>query len=432
MAQADFLSVLPYVAAVGVAVGLYFLRRHVKGEVCRSDVRLNGKTAIVTGANTGIGKATAQELADRGARVILACRDMAKANKAASDIRQATGNGNVVAWKLDLASLTSVRAFAGHINTEEERLDILVNNAGVMWCPQQQTEDGFELQFGVNHLGHFLLTNLLLDKLKASAPSRVVTVSAVGHKSAHIDFGNLNGERSYSPYQANFQSKLANALFSRELAKRTRGRYGSPTHERTSHRIFDPLCTGVMSFSVDPGPVRTELARHMPQTLGPVLYFLCRYRRFGVLRGPWACEDGACPPHAPNAGPGPGAAKSPFRTRKVNCVCCLISPAGTGVSAFSVDPGPVRTELARHMPETLGPVLYPFFWLVMKLIHPIVKTPREGAQTSLHCAVAEGLEACSGMYFKECAPAEPAPQAKDDAVARRLWEVSEEMVGINT
>ncbi|XP_019627807.1 PREDICTED: retinol dehydrogenase 12-like [Branchiostoma belcheri] len=386
MAQADFLSVLPYVAAVGVAVGLYFLRRHVKGEVCRSDVRLNGKTAIVTGANTGIGKATALELADRGARVILACRNMAKAKKAASDIRQATGNGNVVAWKLDLASLTSVRAFAGHINTEEERLDILVNNAGVMWCPQQQTEDGFELQFGVNHLGHFLLTNLLLDKLKASAPSRVVTVSAVGHKSAHIVFGNLNAEKSYSPYQANFQSKLANALFSRELAKRTSD---------------FPVGTGVSAFSVDPGPVRTELARHMP---------------------------------------GPGAAKSPFTTRiqavtqrrSFVCVVLFLLHAGTGVSAFSVDPGPVRTELARHMPQTLGPVLYPLFWVVMKLIHPIVKTPREGAQTSLHCAVAEGLEACSGMYFKECAPAEPAPQAKDDAVARRLWEVSEEMVGINT
>ncbi|KAI8484642.1 Endothelial cell-specific molecule 1 [Branchiostoma belcheri] len=659
MAQADFLSVLPYVAAVGVAVGLYFLRRHVKGEVCRSDVRLNGKTAIVTGANTGIGKATAQELADRGARVILACRDMAKAKKAASDIRQATGNGNVVAWKLDLASLTSVRAFAGHINTEEERLDILVNNAaadrgrvelqfgvnhlgvmwcpqqqtedgfelqfgvnhlGVMWCPQQQTEDGFELQFGVNHLGHFLLTNLLLDKLRKSAPSRVVTVSAVGHKSAHIDFGNLNGEKSYSPYQANFQSKLANALFSRELAKRTRGRYGhvdvlcgprTPSSQLVtevlllaakappkSARSRTPVTsseegvqktlkrTGVMSFSVDPGPVRTELARHMPQTLGPVLYRrfgvsafsvdpgpvrtelarhmpqtlgpvleqqsprseLVKYRRDGVLCRPGASPDGISPTHAPDAGPGPvrtgvsafsvdpgpvrtelarhmpgpGAAKSPFTTRTgVSAFSVDLGPVRTelarhmpetlgpvlfaplfctgvmsfsvdprpvrtelarhmpqtlgpvlelqntgvsafsvdpgpvrtdlarhmpqtlgpvlyafrtrtGVSAFSVDPGPVRTELARHMPQTLGPVLYPLFWLVMKLIHPIVKTPREGAQTSLHCAVAEGLENYSGMYFKECTPAEPAPQAKDDAVARRLWEVSEEMVGMKT
>ncbi|XP_035693752.1 retinol dehydrogenase 12-like [Branchiostoma floridae] len=327
MAPTEFLSVLPYVAAAGVFAGLYLLRRHVRGQDCRSDARLDGKTAIVTGANSGIGRAAAQELAARGARVILACRDMTKAETAASDIRQATGNGNVVAGKLDLSSLASVREFADHVNREEERLDILINNAGVMWCPKQYTADGFELQFGVNHLGHFLLTHLLLDLLTCSAPSRVVTVSAVGHAHANIDFDNLNGEKSYSPFQANFQSKLANALFSRELARRTRG---------------------------------------------------------------------------------------------------------TGVTALSLDPGPVRTDIARHMPTTLGPVLYAPFWLVMQLIQPIVKTPRQGAQTVVHCAVAEGLEECSGMYFSNCAPAEPAPQAKDDAVAKRLWEVSEAMVGIRS
>ena len=152
------------------------------GGTCHSKARLDGKTCIVTGSNTGIGKETALDFAQRGARVILACRDLNRANKAAEEIRKSTGNGNVIVQSLDLASLESVRKFADHFNRTEERLDILVNNAAVMASPRWETKDGFEMQFGVNHLGHFLLTNLLLNKLKASSPSRIVNVSALAYE----------------------------------------------------------------------------------------------------------------------------------------------------------------------------------------------------------------------------------------------------------
>ena len=145
--------------------------------------KLNGKTVIITGSNTGIGKETALDLAKRGARVILACRDTQKANQAANEIRKKSGNGNVLVEQLDLASLESVRNFSAKINRQEERIDILINNAGIMACPKWKTKDGFEMQFGVNHIGHFLLTNLLLDKIKSSGPSRIVNVSSRAHES---------------------------------------------------------------------------------------------------------------------------------------------------------------------------------------------------------------------------------------------------------
>eukprot|EP00058_Branchiostoma_floridae_P005987 XP_002591475.1 hypothetical protein BRAFLDRAFT_105245 [Branchiostoma floridae] len=444
MAPTEFLSVLPYVAAAGVFAGLYLLRRHVRGQDCRSDARLDGKTAIVTGANSGIGRAAAQELAARGARVILACRDMTKAETAASDIRQATGNGNVVAGKLDLASLASVREFADHVNREEERLDILINNAGVMWCPQQYTADGFELQFGVNHLGHFLLTHLLLDLLTRSAPSRVVTVSAVGHAHANIDFDNLNGEKSYSPFQANFQSKLANALFSRELARRTREQAGQravlPGASQEDNRYG---CGGVLpgprpctdghcpahARHTRLGPVRAFLTqcyvsrRHRRDSVLTQCYVSRRYGRDGALPRPRPCTDGHCPAHAPDAWPGP-----------VIYQCYMFTlGTGTGVTALSLDPGPVRTDIARHMPRRLARSCY-IPYMARDAAHPAHREdppPRRTDHRALP-AVAEGLEECSGMYFSNCAPTEPASQAKDDAVALRLWEVSEAMVGIRS
>ncbi|XP_077576457.1 uncharacterized protein crdhl isoform X1 [Stigmatopora nigra] len=158
------------------------LRKWIAGGVCRSGRRQDGKTVLVTGANTGIGKETCRELARRGARVVMACRDMSRAGRAAQEIRASTGNGNVVTRHLDLASLYSVRQFAKDFLESEDRLDLLINNAGVMMCPRGLTEDGFETQFAVNHLSHFLLTNLLLPKLKSSAPSRVVTVASVAHR----------------------------------------------------------------------------------------------------------------------------------------------------------------------------------------------------------------------------------------------------------
>ena len=158
-----FYSYYILVGAVAFGVALYLTRRYFAGGVCRSKVLLNGKTVVITGANAGIGKETAVDLARRNARVIMACRSVEKGEKAAVEVRKRSESDNVVFMQLDLASLTSVRQFAARVLEEEPRLDILINNAGVMACPYTKTEDGFEMQFGVNHLAHFLLTNLLLD-----------------------------------------------------------------------------------------------------------------------------------------------------------------------------------------------------------------------------------------------------------------------------
>ncbi|XP_027474238.1 retinol dehydrogenase 13 isoform X2 [Callorhinus ursinus] len=212
-------------SVLGTAVGgAVLLRDYVAGGVCPSKASIPGKTVIVTGANTGIGKQTALELARRGGNIILACRDMEKCEAAAKDIRGETLNHHVNARHLDLASLKSIREFAAKIIEEEEQVHILINNAAVMRCPRWTTEDGFEMQFGVNHLGHFLLTNLLLDKLKASAPSRIINLSSLAHIAGHIDFDDLNWEkRKYDTKAAYCQSKLAVILFTRELSRRLQG-----------------------------------------------------------------------------------------------------------------------------------------------------------------------------------------------------------------
>ncbi|KAM7390623.1 hypothetical protein PAMA_008688 [Pampus argenteus] len=213
-----------------------------------SDMRLDGKTAVVTGANTGIGKETAKDLAGRGARVILACRDMAKGEQAARDIMRIVTGANVVARQLDLADTKSICLFAENIYNTEKALHYLINNAGVAICPYAMTVDGYEMQFGVNHLGHFFLTFLLLDLLKHSAPSAVINVSSSAHIMGKIQFDDLSGEKNYHPVRAYTQSKLANVLFTRELAKRTE-------------------VLGVMAYSVDPGMVNTEITRHIKRPL---------------------------------------------------------------------------------------------------------------------------------------------------------------------
>ncbi|KAG1678818.1 Retinol dehydrogenase 11 [Nymphon striatum] len=189
------------------------------------DVRLDGKVVIITGANTGIGKETAKDLAIRGAKVILACRDLEKAKKSVDDLTKDSNLNaeNFAIHKLDLASLNSVRQFATEILKEYENIHILINNAGIMMCPEWKTEDGFEMQFGVNHLGHVLLTNLLLERIKKSAPSRIVIVSSLAHKYGKINFDDLNMEKGYSAGKAYSQSKLANILFAKELASRLEG-----------------------------------------------------------------------------------------------------------------------------------------------------------------------------------------------------------------
>uniref|UniRef100_A0A803WE26 Retinol dehydrogenase 12 n=1 Tax=Ficedula albicollis TaxID=59894 RepID=A0A803WE26_FICAL len=218
-------------AAVSVPVLLFvaapYIRRYVAGGRCKSTARLEGKVVIITGANTGIGKETARDLAQRGARVIIACRDIAKAEAAASEIRAETGNQQVIVKKLDLADTKSIREFAEKFLAEEKELHILINNAGVMLCPYSKTADGFEMHLGVNHLGHFLLTFLLLERLKQCAPARIVNVSSLAHHGGRIRFHDLQGEKCYNRGLAYCHSKLANVLFTRELARRLQGKFHS-------------------------------------------------------------------------------------------------------------------------------------------------------------------------------------------------------------
>ncbi|KAL0977990.1 hypothetical protein UPYG_G00164380 [Umbra pygmaea] len=309
------------VAVITVGVGLFALRRWLAGGVCRSTARLDGKTVLITGANTGIGKETAVDMARRGARVLIACRDQVRADAAAEEVRRRSGNGNVVVKQLDLASLQSVRDLAEDVQRTEDRLDILINNAGIMMCPKWKTADGFEMQFGVNHLGHFLLTHCLLDLLKRSAPSRIVNVSSLAHERGKIYFDDINLDQDYCPKKSYGQSKLANVLFSRELANRLQG---------------------------------------------------------------------------------------------------------TGVTVYSLHPGVIRTELGRHLWPTMA------LWkrLIAQPFMMLIKSPWDGCQTTIYCAVDEEEANNTGLYYSDCAPKIPAPQAQDDEAARRLWDLSVSMVGL--
>ncbi len=180
----------------------------------------HGRIAVITGANSGIGLEAARELARAGARVVMACRDTVKGDEAALSIRAGLPGAQLDVQALDVASLDSVRAFAE--SYPHERLDLLINNAGVMASPHRQTADGFELQLGTNHLGHFALTGRLLGRLLATPAARVVTVSSTAHKFGRIDFDDLQSERSYQRWPAYGQSKLANLLFALELDRRLR------------------------------------------------------------------------------------------------------------------------------------------------------------------------------------------------------------------
>lgn len=213
--------------------------------------RIDGKVVIITGANTGIGKETAIDLARRGGKVYIACRDRRKSEEALKEIKDISRSSQAFQIELDLASIESIREFSRKFHEHESQLHILVNNAGIMACPKALTKDGFEMQFGVNHLGHFMLTNLLLDCLANGAPSRIVVVSSSGHKLSDINKDDLMGEKSYSKIKSYGQSKLANILFARELAKRLNG-------------------TNVTVNSCHPGVVQTELGRHMSSWLRPV------------------------------------------------------------------------------------------------------------------------------------------------------------------
>jgi NAD(P)-dependent dehydrogenase (short-subunit alcohol dehydrogenase family) len=219
----------------------------------------HGRTAVVTGANTGLGFETARMLAAHGAAVVLACRTMAKAADAASRIRDAVPGARLEVIMLDLGSLASVRAAAGQLRETCPRLDLLINNAGVMTPPYSKTEDGFELQFGTNHLGHFALTGLVLDTLLAAGGSRIVTVASIVHRAGDIYFGDINFERRYNRVRAYGQSKLANLMFTYELERRLRAA-GAATSALAAH----------------PGVSTTELQRHLPALLQALSRFAPR------------------------------------------------------------------------------------------------------------------------------------------------------------
>ncbi|XP_064206121.1 dehydrogenase/reductase SDR family member 13-like [Anguilla rostrata] len=312
--------------AIVILVGVYIILVETlfKKSTCKSTTAMAGKTVIITGGNTGIGKATAVDLARRGARVILACRNQQRAEAAVSDIKRESRNAEVVYMQLDLGSLKSVRSFTETFLKTEPRLDLLINNAGLVG--DGRTEDGFGIELGVNHLGHFLLTCLLLDRLKEGSGGRVVTLSSMAYRWGRIDFDSLisnkdlgTGRYSWQFFQAYCNSKLCNVLFTHELAKRLKD-------------------TNVSCYSVHPGVVRTELSRNV---------------------GLW---------------------------QKV-----FIEP------------------VARLL-----------------FLDPVA-----GAQTTLHCALQEGIEHLSGRYFSCCAPLEVCANGKDDAVARKLWEVSERLSGLS-
>ncbi|XP_030612136.1 retinol dehydrogenase 12 [Archocentrus centrarchus] len=282
-----------------------------------SDTRLDGKTAIVTGGNSGIGKETARDLAGRGARVILACRDTTKGEQVACDIMKEVKGAKVVTKQLDLADTKSICQFAENIYNTEKTLHYLINNAAVAMCPYARTVDGYEMQFGVNHLGHFFLTFLLLDLLKHSAPSRVINLASSAHVFGKIQFDDLKGEKKYHPVRAYAQSKLANILFTRELAKRTE-------------------VLGVMAYSVDPGLVNTDIFRHVWRPLVDII------KTFGF----------------------------------------------------------------------------------------VVRTPAEGAYTTIYCTVTPENQLITGGYYSNCSRAESSKAGQDDGTALKLWAVSCHLLGI--
>jgi NAD(P)-dependent dehydrogenase (short-subunit alcohol dehydrogenase family) len=212
-----------------------------------------GRVAVITGANTGLGYETALALADHGAHVVLAVRNLDKGKDAAARITAKSPRADVALQELDLTSLESIRTAAGQLRSDHDRIDVLINNAGVMYTPKSTTKDGFELQFGTNHLGHFAFTGLLLDRLLPVAGSRVVTVSSVGHRIlADIHFDDLQWERRYSRVAAYGQAKLANLLFTYELQRR-----------------LAPQGTTI-AVAAHPGGSRTELTRNLPALLARV------------------------------------------------------------------------------------------------------------------------------------------------------------------
>ena len=220
-----------------------------KGFTERDVPKQDGKTIVITGANTGIGYEAARVLSAKGARVVIACRSEHKANDAIASIKKVNGEVDLTYVPLDLGDLSSVHSCAEQLQSED-KIDILINNAGIMVPPYELTKDGFESQFGVNHLGPFALTGLLLDKLGASPTPRVVNTSSIAHRSGKIRFDDINAENGYHAIPRYGMSKLANLLFTYELQRR-----------------LEAAGSSTLSVACHPGIADTELARHLPGAL---------------------------------------------------------------------------------------------------------------------------------------------------------------------
>jgi NAD(P)-dependent dehydrogenase (short-subunit alcohol dehydrogenase family) len=231
---------------------------------------MRGKVCLITGASSGIGKETAVVLARMGANVVIHARSTQRGSAAAAEIREGSGSNDVDLIVAELASLAAVRSLADQFRRRHQQLHVLINNAGAYHADRRLTEDGYEMTFGVNHLAHFLLTNLLLDMLRASAPSRIINVSSGAHMRATLDLDDLQGETRYRGMAAYGRSKLANVLFTNELARRLAG-------------------TAVTANSLHPGVVKTGFGRNNGGAVGAI------FRLYHALAGPFvlSSEKGA-------------------------------------------------------------------------------------------------------------------------------------------
>ncbi|GAB0091559.1 retinol dehydrogenase 12 [Sergentomyia squamirostris] len=240
--------------AIIASLGIFVYRRYIEGgQFKRDHVKMDGKVVIITGANTGIGKETAMDLARRNAKIYLACRDFDRCEVARKEIMEKTGNQQIFNRLLDLSNQKSVRDFVVKFSKDEKKLDVLINNAGVFYLPHSLTVDGIESHFGINHVSHFLLTHLLLDHLKKSEQGRIVNVSSLAYESAKIDKNDLHLQKSYDKMKAYGNSKLAQILTTQRLARELEG-------------------TNITVYSLHPGVIQTDIQRNLPWFFKSVVF----------------------------------------------------------------------------------------------------------------------------------------------------------------
>lgn len=278
---------------------------------------LKGKTCLITGITQGIGRAAALEIAKTGINLVLVARDAARGQEVVDEIKTQTGNHNVELLLGDLSKTADVRRIADEFKAKHPQLHLLVNNAGAVFTSRQTTADGFEMTFGLNHLSYFLLTHLLLDTLKKSAPARIVNVASDAHKGMKLNFDDLQSERGYSAFRVYGQSKLANILFTNELARRLQG---------------------------------------------------------------------------------------------------------TGVTVNALHPGVVATGFGKNNGA--------FLRFLVKLAGPLLRTPEQGARTTVYLATSPEVEGVTGKYFANSKEARSTQESLDPQNAKRLWEVSEKLLKI--